>query len=704
MVHRPAVLLVALGLLIAPVLPAQEEDNRTERRVARYVERMDAAGGDLWEEALKLEALGPEAVDSIKAAMKGKGEKARLGSAKALCRLGSVETGLASMMDIVRNGTDLQVRIWAADLLGIEGDTGIEDDLEKLLDATFDPKIKIALSKALWNSSRNVRGTRELKALLESEDVELRYEAALALGEVGDIDAAKIILNDLKREPTPRGRLARSLLEQQRITQRYEKLLFSGVNKGESGGKEPSFLKELVELVKEFHVLGEQPTEEELLVAAARGMVAAMDEHSSYWTKKEWTDFLERLRQDYAGIGVYVGMRDGYFTILSPIYSGPAYKMGLRTGDRILEVDGWSAVGEPMEEIIRRVKGMAGTFVNLKIFRSGWSQPREFKVERRQIEVPSVFYKMLPGNVGYVEMIQFGKETPKELGAALDDLEGKGMEGLILDVRDNGGGYLDSAVAIADFFLDGDKLIVYSEGRNKQIAPRTELRSSEKGTHPNYPMVMLINGGSASASEILAGALSEYKRAVVVGERTYGKGTVQQVLDLKSRPEDKVRLTIARYYLPSGKSVDRVLDKEGHLVSEGGVEPDIKVGPAANDSWKNEALQQLLEKEAFKNYIDANYEANKELMHQLAEDDGRDVSKYPNFDAWFQGLGTRASRDDVRTWLRDRVRNRVADDVGHKMIGDFVEDLQLQKAIVTVMEKTKTPAGSIDSYKSFAGR
>ncbi|MBI4613138.1 MAG: PDZ domain-containing protein [Planctomycetes bacterium] len=700
---RPSLLALFLCLSVVALAPvrAQEDDSgRIERRVQRYVERMEAPGANLWDEALKLEELGPDAAEPIKKAMEGKGERTRLGCAKALCRLGARETGLDSLIGLVKEARDVEVQILAADLLGIEGDLSLEEDLEGLLDNALEPRLKVALAKSLYRASRNVRGTRELRALLESESVELRYEAALALAEVGNIEDAKVVLNDLKKEPTPRGRLARSYIDRLQERERYEKMIFSGVTKDEE--KEPAFLRELAELIQKLHVYGDKHTEEDLLVAAAKGMVQSMDLHSSYWTKKEWEEFLERLKQDYAGIGVYVGLRDGYFTVISPIYSGPGYEAGLRSGDRILEVEGWSTVGQPVEDIIKKIKGTPGTKVSLKCYRAGWNEARTFVVERRRIEVPSVYHKMLPGKIGYVEMIQFGKETAAELGRALEDLEAKGMESLVLDLRDNGGGYLEAAVSVADFFLDEGKLVVYSEGRNKTIAPRQQLLTTGKGQRANYPLVILVNGGSASASEIVAGALSEHKRATLVGERTFGKGTVQQVLELKSRPDDRLRLTIAKYYLPSGRSVDREVGGDGKVRTEGGVLPDVEVLLPESTSWKNEALQQLLERNAFQDYLDRHYAANQEILRQLAENDGRDPARYPGFEEWFAGLGTRAAKEDVRAWLRSRIRARVSDDVGAKLVGDYVDDPQLQRGIVVALEKLGRSAESIEEYRMFA--
>jgi len=700
-----------LGLVPHAVRAQEEGDeaSRLKRRLERYVGRLGTQDTtEFWNIVLQIEALGEPVVPLIRAelAKADLAEPAKLGLAKAMASLEAFDEALVAMMELAEKSENRALRLSAIEMLGSFGDDDLEEKLAKLLKDTFDPPLQIALAKALFQACGSTTGTMTLKGLLKSDDVRIQYDAALALAELGDIDSARLVLTTLEREPTDRGRLAHSYLRQEATLKRMEKMLLGGQPvKPVPGRTESDLLEELIALIQKYHVDGDKFDRARLVALAAKGMASGLDLHSVYWTGAEWKDFLKQITGDYAGIGAYVGIRGGYFTIIAPIYSGPAYKAGLRSRDRIVEVEGWKTYQQPTDEVIKRIQGTPGTSVKLKVYRDGWEDAREWTVVRQQIAVKSVAADRLAGDIGYFRISQFGPDTDKELAAAIKAMVGetdpKPLKGLIIDLRDNGGGYMQIAKKFADLFLTEGKLIVYSEGRS-ELGKRQDLFSSAETLYPTGELVLLIDGGSASASEIVAGALKHHGRATLVGQRSFGKGTVQQPLQLDTDKEARLKLTIARYYLPDGKSIDTLYDAAGKLIHRGGIAPDVAVAPRRLEGWKNEEFAKLWDKRALRDYVDKLYPDNKALFAELAVDDHRETTRYPGFDAWFASLGTKADKHDVREWVRSLVREKVADERGAEFVHDLLEDRQLQRAVLVMCEKLKVDPKAFDAFKPFA--
>lgn len=318
------------------------------------------------------------------------------------------------------------------------------------------------------------------------------------------------------------------------------------------------------QLVHEKYV--EQPVNDvELMRGAIRGMLEALgDKYSGYMDPQEYQDAQAPLEGEYEGIGAWVDVTGDYLTIISPIPGSPAAKAGLRPGDQIIGVDGEDVTGVPPELVRRRVLGPAGTKVRLTIRRvvDGEEQIFEVEIVRAKIQIPSVEYQMLPGNIGYVRLMMFGAQSDEDLKAALQDLKNQGMQALILDLRNNGGGYLDTAVNVASQFLEKDQVVLYEQYGDGTLQTH---KAKGGGMATDIPMVVLVNEGSASASEVLAGALQDLGRAVLVGETTFGKGSVQQWIPL---PKDggAVRITVAYWLTPNKR-----------LIHEEGLKPDYEV-------------------------------------------------------------------------------------------------------------------------------
>ena len=299
--------------------------------------------------------------------------------------------------------------------------------------------------------------------------------------------------------------------------------------------------------------------ENKLVEDAIRGMLEKLDPHSSYTTAKETQAMNESLNGSFDGIGVQFNMVDDSLLVIQPVVNGPSEKVGIIAGDRIVAVNDTAIAGVKMskEEIMKRLRGPKGTIVNLTVVRRGIKDKLSFRVKRDKIPVTTMdaAYMIRPG-IGYIRLGSFGMTSHKEVSVAMDSLKKKGMKDLIFDLQDNGGGYLQTAAKIANEFLEKGDLIVYTNGRT---APRQEFRAEANGRWRKGKLVVLTNEFSASAAEIVSGAIQDQDRGVVVGRRTFGKGLVQRPLTFEDGSE--IRLTIAHYYTPSGRCIQKPYKK-----------------------------------------------------------------------------------------------------------------------------------------------
>src|SRR5215510_13383236 len=288
---------------------------------------------------------------------------------------------------------------------------------------------------------------------------------------------------------------------------------------------------------------------------AVDGLVTELhDPHSSYLSPQTRARLLERTAGRYAGVGASIDVRDGWLTIVAPLPGGPALEAGVRTGDRVVRVDGKPIHDLTVEEAQKLLRGPPGTKVKVTIERPGVATPLEFSLTRREITVRSVQHaKLLSNGVGYVALSIFSKESAADLRRAIDSLRRVGMKSLIFDLRGDPGGLLDQGVAVADLFLDAGESIVSMRGRTADASRSYADRSPQ--VWPNLPIAVLVDSNSASASEIVAGALQDHDRAVLLGTTTYGKGSAQNVFPLSDG--GAVKLTTALWYTPSGRSINR---------------------------------------------------------------------------------------------------------------------------------------------------
>jgi carboxyl-terminal processing protease len=317
----------------------------------------------------------------------------------------------------------------------------------------------------------------------------------------------------------------------------------------------------------------EEKDDTTLLKYAIKGMLSELDPHSAYLDEESFNDLQETTSGEFGGLGIEVGMDDGFVRVISPIDDTPAQRAGIQAGDLIIEIDGTSVMGMTLNDAVSVMRGEKDTSITLLVVREGEDKPLEFTIVRDTIQIVSVKTRIFDEHYAYVRIAQFQVKTDQDMEKALEKMREKNeLRGLIIDLRNNPGGVLQASVRVADLFLDNG-LVVYTRGR----APNSQMKFYAKAgdTLNNLPIVVLINDGSASASEIVAGALQDHKRAVIIGTRSFGKGSVQTVLPIND--ERAIKLTTARYYTPKGRSIQAE-----------GIEPDIEVKRARIESLEDD--------------------------------------------------------------------------------------------------------------------
>lgn len=780
MIHVPSLLLVLLLAPFAPPVAAQHgAPHGTQDGTsidARALLEQDLRSARAW----KVEDLWPR-VQTISSVVPSKD---LAGAVDGFLRTDSLEPKSALLLVALRLGTDnpdtsklaavlvpllsspdRDVSIAAASLLAdsefrsLSGDE--REDLVARLQMTaekgeLDPELNLAAAHA-WYQLGGGEARRKARArmteFLTSNDANLRALGALTLAR-SNAEITGVLYDELKKLsglPGERGRLAEAYLETEQVREQTERLLrqrSSNDDASKRGSKETpeqAQFRTVMSMIQSWHLEGDHAKREDLLAAALNGMLQAMDEHSTYFTGQEYAKFEQDLEAGYGGIGAYVGddPDDGLFTITHPIYSGPAYRAGLSSDDKIVRIDEWPTLREPVDEVIKRLKGRPGTKVKLYIWRRGMdrslidrpSEDMAVEITREAITIPAVQSQILPGEIGMVVLNDFSRVATAEVRKALQDLLAQGVKSIVLDLRNNSGGLLDEAVGVANLFLPKNVLVVSTE--NRIDGKEKFLTSSDPVVPADMPVSVLVNRFTASAAEIVSGALQDHKRAVVIGKRTFGKGSVQNLIRVPGLEDDeyedengngrhdnwekltkdingngefdfapRVKLTLARYLLPSGRSIHRELDKDGTILSDGGVRPDLDIDVRRIDTWRIEEMLKIRRRNAVRDYVDANFPAGgelsqRELMQSLADNDHKDVSKYPNFEVFLASLNSPLPADDVRAMVRAELRRRVQDQRGKEYPqGDFVEDEQLQEAIRVALKARGQKPSDLAEYRA----
>lgn len=367
------------------------------------------------------------------------------------------------------------------------------------------------------------------------------------------------------------------------------------------------YFRDVLQTVKEGYVDGSKANYDELTRAALKGMLSQLDPHSEFMTADEFAETEEELTNEFSGVGIQVEQRDNKIVVITPIAGTPAERAGVRRGDQLIKVDGKELESPTLEKSVKLIRGKPGSEVTLTMYRTSQDRELDFKLKRERILLDSVRNGSLRSDgIGYLQITQFSEHTGEEFADTIDQMEKQGMKALVIDLRNNPGGLLDAAIEVCSEFFDHNELVVYTQGRT----PDSRQNFTADGKHPRrtYPIAILINGGTASAAEIVSGAMKDTKRAVIVGERSFGKGSVQSVIELGNG--EGMRLTTARYYTPSGISIH-----------ERGVAPQVEVEISEDDEAKLRLQQSRVDLNAPAEFADRfGFQPVEDVQLQAAEE------------------------------------------------------------------------------------
>lgn len=380
------------------------------------------------------------------------------------------------------------------------------------------------------------------------------------------------------------------------------RLNVTSVGAGETYEKIKIFA-ETLSLIKKNYV-DEITDDKELVYGAIKGMLNSLDPHSSFMPPEAFKEMQIDTKGEFGGLGIQIAIKDDMLTVIAPIEDTPAYKAGVKAGDKIIKINGESTKGMSLHDAVSKLRGPKGTSVTITIVREDLDEPKDINITRDIIKIRSVKSKIIEKDIGYVRLLQFQEKTASELEDAIGSLSKQGINSLILDLRNNPGGLLNIAIDVSNLFLPPNKLVVYIQGRNED---KVEYHSTNSKRKYNYPMIVLVNEGSASASEIVAGALQDWEKAVILGTQTFGKGSVQTVIPLSDG--SGLRLTTARYYTPKGRSIQAT-----------GIEPDIvvklKTKGKGHPVIREKDLQKHLENDQIKEGKDVETDTDKEIEEE----------------------------------------------------------------------------------------
>lgn len=371
--------------------------------------------------------------------------------------------------------------------------------------------------------------------------------------------------------------------------------------------KSLKIFNEVLDIVEKNYV--EEVKQKKLIDEAVNGMIKSLDPHSAYLTPDQYKELQVDTSGTFGGLGIVISMQNDQLTVVSPIEDTPAFKAGLKAGDRILKIDGQITKGMSIQDAVKKMRGPENTKVTLTILRKDFKEPRDFEITRAVIKIKSVKHNVYDDSIGYIRISAFQESTVDELRKALQQISGKSgdLKGIVIDVRNNPGGLLDQAVKASDAFLKSGT-IVSTKGRAKAIESKFVAR--DDGNEPTCPIVVLVNEGTASASEILSGALQDNGRAIVLGMPTFGKGSVQTVIPLEDG--SALKLTTAKYYTPKGRSIQAE-----------GIKPDIVVEPIRQAEGPETAEAQMLREKDLKGHI----RGDREVEQKPAEGKGKEQDK-----------------------------------------------------------------------------
>lgn len=691
---------------------------------------------DAFQVAEAIEDLGTSIAPELIERVKKLPALPRIAGWRAVWTLGSInnngwDAGVDGLLAIVTGEGSVENRVAAAEVLGAVASTRHEEKLRKALnEQVFTPEVKVQLAVALWRSAKDTAATKTLREMLASDNDSFRIQAALALGEINQLTAdAKPILEMVASEPTLRGRTAQRALDYERAIKRFEAAIESKLPGQEKVEKiDTRLLDSVQKMIQERYIYPDAISGRKLLYAAASGMLDGLDPYTCLLEDSQLRDAGEIRRFAVPTLGIMLGSarldpkREVRLTrVLSVRPGSPAAMAGIRPGDRIyrvlrgvteqqihqLRIDSSGLPDEdkpfqtlPLDEAISQFHGALGTTVGLNIMRDGWLLSRWVHVTHTEQNPEAVQHEALPGGLGMIHVAELTAASPARVKEALAALKEGGAKAVILDLRNCAGGSIEAATQVAGLFLPKGTLVTFSSGRSEEVAPTTKYVTSHDAPDTELPLVVLINGGTADAGEVLAGALREHKRAKTAGARSFGRAIVQELIPLRAAELEEdgkqaaLLLTVARYRGPVSELAwyDR------------GVEVDTELKPRMFESWIYDAFEELGEKSVLGTYLNKLMaDTDKEALKQLARGDGHKTDGYPGFDEMYaQAAETKLSREDVRFLLRQELRRRlIAEGVEIPQV-DLQEDTVFVGAVKEAAKAAGIDLSEIPEYRTIS--
>lgn len=423
-------------------------------------------------------------------------------------------------------------------------------------------------------------------------------------------------------------------------------------------------LMEVYSIIQESYVDEEKSQPKDLVDGAIKGMVSKLDPFSQYLDPQSYKDMNEDTKAEFGGLGIEISIKDGQLMVVAPIEDTPAYKAGIKAGDKIMQIDGESTEGIDIMEAVHKMRGTPGTKVTITIQRGNDPTWKDYTITRDIIKIKTVRYNTILDDIGYIKINEFMGDASGEVKKALKSFKKKGIKKLIIDLRNNPGGLLDQAVKTADLFLSKDKMIVYTQGRSKNS--KIEFKAEDDEDY-KANIIVLINKGSASASEILAGALRDNNKAVLLGTKTFGKGSVQTIIPLTDR--SALRLTTAQYFTPSGKKIHGI-----------GIEPDIELEEPLPSSYSTS----LYDKNYFEEFADSYLKKHPEGLSKLKSQEKGEESSAVNVTNTTKNEEKlkdeiKVSESDIKILFRQTEDDKLFDEFKKWLKKEKNETLQIQE-------------------------
>ncbi len=380
------------------------------------------------------------------------------------------------------------------------------------------------------------------------------------------------------------------------------------VNADAEGYEELKVFSEALSIVRKNYV--DEKTPKDLIYGAIKGMINSLDPHSGFMTPEQYKEMQVDTKGEFGGLGIQIGIKEGMLTVIAPIDDTPAYRAGIKAGDKIIKINDEFTKDMSLQDAVTRMRGIPSTSIIITILREGWKETKDFTIVREIIKIKSVKSKLLEDGIGYLKVSQFQESTASDLSKAIVKLKEEGMSSLILDLRNNPGGLLNSAVEVTSLFIPDNKMVVFIKDKKGE---KVEYLSEKPNEDFSQQMIVIVNEGSASASEIVAGALKDWNRAVIIGTQTFGKGSVQSVIPLNDG--SALRLTTSIYFTPKGTSIQTT-----------GITPDIEVKPEIQEGEKVRPV--IREKDLKGHLLNGNGEENaneEEEIVPMEIDEEKDI-------------------------------------------------------------------------------